>query len=194
MLNLILGPMYSGKTSLLISRFERYSLGGKRCLVIKYGNDKRYNEEHVCTHNEIKLKAIQTLLLGTISSLIENYDVILIDEIQFYDDAASVCDEWANQKKTVECYGLNGDFRRQPFEQISLLIPKADKIQHLTAIDRKSGNEAPFTFRTNDDQQQELIGGKGLYVAVSRGSYYKMKNQKNRAEMNQIEKAFRKNL
>lgn len=194
MLNLILGPMYSGKTSLLISRYERYSLGGKRCLVIKYGNDKRYHEENVCTHNEIKLKAIQTCSLATISSLVTSYDVILIDEIQFYDDASIICDDWANQKKIVECYGLNGDFRRQPFEQISLLIPKADSIQHLTAIDQKSGKDAPFTFRTNDDQQQELIGGKGLYVAVSRASYHKMIDQKNRAEMNQIQKAFRKNL
>jgi thymidine kinase len=73
-----------------------------------------------------------------------------------------------------------------------MVISKADRIQHLTAIDRKTGQDAPFTFRTNDNQQQEVIGGSELYVAASRYTYVKMKSQKNKAEMNQIQKAFKK--
>ena len=192
MLHLILGPMYSGKTTLLLSRRERYLLGGKKCLVVKYGNDLRYSEDEICAHNQRSINAIKTTLLEEVDNLVDNVDVVLIDEVQFYEDAHQYCDMWANQKKIVECYGLNGDFKREPFEQISRLIPKADHIQHLTAIDRKTGQEAPFTFRTNDDQQQEVIGGCELYVAVSRYSYLKMKSQKNRAEMTQIQKAFKK--
>lgn len=194
MLHLILGPMYSGKTTLLLSRHERYLLGGKRCLIVKYGNDIRYHEDDICTHNKHSMKAIRTTLLENIDKLVEKVDVVLIDEVQFYEDAMEFCDRWANQKKIVECYGLNGDFKREPFEQISLLIPKADHIRHLTAIDRKTGQDAPFTFRTNDDQQQEVIGGRELYVAVSRCTYQKMKSQKNRSEMTQIQKVFKKYL
>tara|TARA_Y100000813_G_C24138948_1_gene341464 strand:+ start:640 stop:1194 length:555 start_codon:yes stop_codon:yes gene_type:complete len=184
--------MYSGKTTLLLSRRERYVLGGKKCLVVKYGNDLRYSKNEIFSHNKTSIEATKATLLEQVDKLVDDVDVVLIDEVQFYEDAHLYCDQWANQKKIVECYGLNGDFKREPFEQISRLIPKADRIQHLTAIDRKTGQDAPFTFRTNDNQQQEVIGGSELYVAASRYTYVKMKSQKNKAEMNQIQKAFKK--
>ena len=88
--------------------------------------------------------AICAITLADIDHLIDSYDVILIDEIQFYNDAAFMCDIWANKGKIVECYGLSGDYKREPFEQISKLIPLCDKITHLTAIDRTNGEDAPF--------------------------------------------------
>ena len=145
-LKIILGPMFSGKTTMLLSRLERYKLGGKKCIVIKYNKDTRYDDNMICTHNKYKHDALNTELLNNLSNKIKDYDVILIDEIQFYSDAAWTCDLWAN-KKIIECYGLSGDYKREPFEQISLLIPLCDNITHLTAIDKNNGEEAPFTFR-----------------------------------------------
>ena len=101
----------------------------------------------------------------------KDYDIILIDEIQFYPDAHIFCDKWANEGKIIEASGLNGDYRRKPFEQISLLIPLCDNIKHLVAVDKKDGNDAPFTCRLSDDNQQTLIGGNDIYQAMNRNNY-----------------------
>lgn len=178
MLHLFIGPMYSGKSTLLLSRFERYKIGGKSCIIIKYDKDIRYDSNNIITHEMAKyscdckkFSAINTNLLQSIEHLISHYDVILIDEIQFYKDAATICDKWANQGKIVECYGLSGDFKREPFEPVSKLIPLADSIQHLTAIDKTTGSLAPFTHRLTKDTNQELIGGEEIYQAVSRETF-----------------------
>ncbi len=170
MLNLYIGPMFSGKTTLLLSRLERFKIGGKKCIIIKYDKDTRYDNNMVSTHTKYKHDALSTDLLYKLNDIIKMYDVILIDEVQFYSDAAWVCDKWADDK-IIECYGLNGDYKREPFEQINLLIPLCDNITHLTAIDKNNGKEAPFTFRISNDTEQEVIGGEDKYIALSRISF-----------------------
>ena len=172
-LNIIIGPMYSGKTSELLRRYIRYKLGGKKCLIIKYRGDTRYDEEKLVTHNLIKENAFSCTELLDYDSIINDYDVILIDEIQFYKDASIYCDKWANEDKIIEVCGLNGDFLRKPFEQISLLIPLADEITHLKAVDKSNGSDAPFTVRLSNENKQEIIGGDELYQAMDRGNYLK---------------------
>ena len=178
MLNLIIGPMYSGKTSELLNRFERHSISGKKILIIKYKEDDRYSKTNIVTHNNRTISATITNKLINMDHLIENYDVILIDEIQFYEDGAFMADTWANKGKIVECFGLNGDYQRKPFEQISLIIPLCDNITHLTAIDSINGKEASFTYRTIDSNEKELIGGKDMYMALSRDTYVSKSNLK----------------
>ena len=114
--NLIIGPMYSGKTSTLLSRFRRYSIGGKKCLLVKYEGDTRYDDEMVVTHDQTKENAIKCSYLYDIEPIINKYDVICIDEIQFYKDAHIFCDKWANLGKNIEACGLNGTFDRKPFD------------------------------------------------------------------------------
>lgn len=167
-LNLICGPMYSGKTSELCRRYTRYKLAGKKCLLIKYKNDNRYNNNKLATHDKKMYDAINCSLLKEIDTKIIKYDVICIDEIQFYEDAHIYTDKWANEGKIVEACGLNGNYKREPFEQISKLIPKVENITFLTAIDEVNGEEASFTKRIVDSQETELIGGKESYVACSR--------------------------
>ena len=122
-INLILGPMYSGKTTELLRLFRRYYLAGKQCLLVKHKDDNRYDSEYIVTHDNQKYKAINTKYL---KDIIENKnvlksEVLCIDEIQFYEDASEICDLWANNGKIVIASGLNGDFKREPFEQISKL-------------------------------------------------------------------------
>ena len=107
---------------------------------------------------------------------ISEYDVILIDEIQFYPDANIFCDKWANEGKIIEASGLNGDFQRKPFEQISLLIPLCENITHLVAVDKHSGDNAPFTVRLTKESQQTLIGGQEKYQAMNRVNYHNYNN------------------
>ena len=170
-LNLILGPMYSGKTSILLSRYLRYKVAGNKCLLIKYKEDNRYSEDKIVTHNFIEESAFSCSLLAELDNQVKDYDIILIDEVQFYKDSSFFCDKWANDGKIVEASGLNGDFQRKPFDQISLLIPLSDNITHLTAVDKENGKDAPFTARLSCESKQTLIGGDDLYKAMSRENY-----------------------
>lgn len=177
MLNLVIGPMYSGKTSELLNRFERHNISGKKILIIKYNEDNRYSKTDIVTHNNRTISAQITNELKLLDNIIENYDVILIDEIQFYNDSHIFADKWSNNK-IVECFGLNGDFKREPFEQISLLIPKCDNILHLKAVDKNNGKDAPFTFRKINSEKKKLIGGNEMYEALSRENYLYYQNNK----------------
>ena len=169
--NLILGPMYSGKTSELLRRLNRYKIAKKKCLLIKFDEDNRYDDEYVCTHDQVKHKAVKCNKLEKVDNLILDYDVICIDEVQFYSDSSLYCDKWANQGKIVEACGLNGDFNKKPFEQITKLIPQIDNLLFLKAVDKDTGEDAPFTFRLGSDTAQKVIGGLDKYSAVSRTSY-----------------------
>jgi thymidine kinase len=173
-LNLIIGPMFSGKSTLLLSRYRRYKIAGKNCLLIKYAKDDRYdsNEATIVTHDKISYRAIACLRLADLDQYINDFDVICIDEIQFYPDAAIYCDKWANRGKIIEVSGLSGDYKRKPFEQISLLIPLADDIEHVKAVCRASGLDAPFSKRISKEEEQEVIGGEDKYMAVSRGIFF----------------------
>lgn len=176
-LNLIIGPMFSGKSTILLTRYRRYQIAGKRCLLVKYAKDRRYDgsEEMLITHDQLSYKATSCHHLEEIKGLVKNYDVVCIDEIQFYPDAAQYCEIWANEGKIIEVCGLNGDYRRQPFAQISLLIPLAEQISFITAVCKDTGQEAPFTMRLSNESEQEVIGSTDKYQAVSRSRYFQEK-------------------
>ena len=140
-IHLILGPMYSGKTTELLRLYRRYYLAGKKCLLIKHKDDTRYDSEYIVTHDNQKYKAINTEKLNDIIQVkdVTEAEVLCIDEIQFYDDAAEVCDLWANYGKIVIASGLNGDFKRERFGDVSgtcwnvfdsVHIPDLDMLNH----------------------------------------------------------------
>ena len=172
-LHLILGCMFSGKTSELLNRYERYIIGNRKCLLIKYIGDKRYDETCVVAHNGTKVTAFVCERLHKLDHLIENYDIILIDEIQFYEDAFIMCEKWSTiDKKIVHVCGLNGTFERKPFEIISKLIPVAETIVYKTAVCRETSNDAIYSKRMGSNKEEILIGGAELYSAVDRQTFF----------------------
>lgn len=179
-LHIILGCMFSGKTSELLNKYDRYTIGNKKCIMIKYENDKRYDPECVTTHNGIKVKSYVCKNLIEVDNIINNYDIIFIDEIQFYEDAFIFIEKWSliNSKIIYVC-GLNGTFERKPFEIISKLIPLANSIIFKTAICRENGQDALYSHRINNNKQIELIGGVDTYSAVDREYYFKDKTKFN---------------
>jgi len=187
-INLILGPMYSGKTTELLRLYNRYFLAGKSCLLIKHTDDNRYDSEYVVTHDNQKYKAVSTKLLSDIkgTKLVDKIEVICIDEIQFYEDSAEVCDFWANSGKIVIASGLNGNFKREPFIQISKLIPKVEKLTFLTAICTRTGKKASFSKRITDEKEVKVIGGANKYIATSRKSYFTEQNYISNTQIQKI--------
>jgi thymidine kinase len=161
-LTLILSCMFAGKTELLISFARRYKIAKKRIVLVKYSNDTRYSKSAICSHNQNEFEA--TFSTNSLSSLntkseFREADVILIDEIQFFHDAPSVCDALANEGKVVIVSGLNGTYRREEFPVISKLIPLAEEFISLSAVCSYCGENAYFTKRIVSGEQTELIGG-----------------------------------
>lgn len=171
-LNLIMGPMFSGKTTELLRRYKRYIIANKKCLLIKFNEDNRYSRGKIVTHDNNKGNdAYSCSKLEEVNSIVSDYDVICVDEIQFFNNAPEICDQWANQGKIVEVCGLNGDYNKKPFDSISKIIPKVDDITYLRAIDKHSGEEAPFTVRLINSNEQIIIGGKNIYDVMDRNNY-----------------------
>lgn len=82
-ITLILGPMFSGKTSELIRLIRRYTCAKRRCVVIKYSKDNRYSDDCAASHNQDMIPAIATEHLTSVEAAVESYDVIGVDEGQF---------------------------------------------------------------------------------------------------------------
>ena len=181
-INLIIGCMFSGKTSLLINRYNRYTIGNKKCLMIKFQRDTRYDEFQVITHDGISINAVKCEYLYELDDIVNNYNVICIDEIQFYKDAHIMCDKWANQGLIINACGLSGDFNREPFPVVSKLIAIADDIVHTKAICRTTGADAVYSklIKCSDGtNSEELIGGSDMYTAVDRQTYFNNSNNSN---------------
>lgn len=197
-LHLILGPMFASKTTELFKIIEQKLLIGLKCLVIKYSDDRFSNDTELITHSNMKLDDFIKPLSGSDSLITkdfipilsvksvensiekslslhqyENFDCIIIDEVQFYDDASFMCDKLANQGFEVIACGLSGTFERKPFKPIAYLVSQADKITHLRAICRETGHKAPFSFRTSDEMDEKVIGGADKYKAVDRKTFLK---------------------
>lgn len=168
---LVLGPMYSGKTSELMRRVRRYTHATKRCLLIKYAHDSRYSDECMASHDKQLMLAVPATKLSDVSSLVDNYDVIAIDEGQFFPDLVEFSEAAANASKVVIIAALDGDFRRKPFGRVLELIPMAERVDKLTAVCTSCYRDACFTKRTVASTEIELIGGAESYQPVCRTCY-----------------------
>jgi thymidine kinase len=170
---LIVGPMFAGKTTELMRRVKRELFAQRRCCIVKYAKDVRYSELNVATHDNQQLTA--TASFSTLSEFGEgwrDYDVIAIDEGQFFPDVVSFAQTAADAGAKVIISALDGDFQRKPFGKVTELIPLCDNIIKVTAVCMKCQcREAPFTKRIVANQQQELIGGAEMYAAVCRRCY-----------------------
>lgn len=171
---LVIGPMFSGKTSFLHHMFDKYTRSGRDCVMVTHQSDVRYDESgdettYSRTHNKNKIPCVRTLN----DPSIDNHDVVLVDEVQFFENGDVAVDKLAMSGKIVICGGLSGDFKRQPFPVVSSLIAKADEIIHLKAICYQTGKEAPFSQKTKvtENDSQIEIGGAELYQPVSRQAY-----------------------
>lgn len=171
-IELIVGPMFAGKTTEMLRRVDRAELAKKRCVVMKYSQDNRYSQNNVATHDlQMRVAIPCSKLLPHIEEC-QNFDVVGIDEGQFFPDVVEFSERLANCGKTVIVAGLDGDFRRKPFGRVLDLISRSESLTKLTAICTETGGEACYTQRTIDSQDLEIIGGAEMYRAASRTSFF----------------------
>lgn len=173
-LRLFLGCMFSGKTSELIREYKRYTKINKKVVCINYTFDSRYGEdEYIYSHDLNKIECLKTQkLLSLNSDDILKYDVILINEGQFFEDIDEFCKLYCDiySKHIIIC-ALDGDFMRKPFGKINDLIPLADEVIKLKAFCTKcnDGTSAIFTWRLTNNTEQISINND--YIPVCRKHY-----------------------
>lgn len=179
-IEIILGPMFSGKSTELLRRTSRYESIGKKVLLINHLKDVR-TEDLIQTHSKQTKTALK---LSSLMKLLKNKDyidsdVIGIDESQFFDDLYEFISVAEYHNKIFIIAGLDGDFKRRPIGQILSLIPLCDKVDKLTSLDMmdKDGSPGIFTKRLGDSDELVVIGAENEYVSVNRKNYlyYKIK-------------------
>ena len=176
-IQLIIGPMYSGKSTELIRRLSRYQAIDKNVLVINSSDDTR-TDNSIKTHNNNKLSAIKCDNLMSIldNESYLNSEVIGIDEAQFFNDLYDFILEVEKTNKIVIISGLDGDFQRKPFGQILDIIPLCNSVIKLNSLCmfKKDGNTlASFTKRIINSKEQKVVGSQESYMSVCREGYFK---------------------
>lgn len=170
-LEVISGCMFAGKTEELIRRIHVLSFAKKDIKVFKPALDTRYSIKEIVTHSGTSVPCISVKCAKDILKHIDNKtDIVAIDEIQFFDiDIVDICEYLANQGKRVIVAGLDQDFRGEPFEVISQLLPRAEFVTKLTAVCAKCGSPATRTQRIVDhhpasyDDPVVLVGASEHY-------------------------------
>lgn len=174
-LELIIGNMFSGKSTELIRRINREKSINTRIVVINYRGDNRYATDSVATHDQTKVNCLKLNKLSDFDNdLINNYDSFFIDEGQFFSDLyLFVLNLVDNCNKHVVVSGLDGDCYRKPFGDLVKLIPVCDTVDKLQAYCTicNNGTFAPFTKKINNDNQLIDIGGSNKYISVCRKHY-----------------------
>ena len=149
--------MFSGKSTELIRRLQRFKIARYNCLIVKYANDKRYtDEESIATHDNQMLQAVSATRLNDLKSkysIIEHYDVIGIDEGQFFPDIVEFAEEMADAGKTVIVAALDGTYQRKGFGSILELVPLAEHVIKLTAVCMVCFEDGSYTKRITEDKE-----------------------------------------
>lgn len=186
-LELIVGPMFSGKSSRLVEIYNYYTENTDEIVVvINYVGDKRYHKTMMSTHDEkfIPCEFTSHLKEWIDTEYIRAANVILINEGQFFTDLYDSVRIMVEQlhKKVYVC-GLDGDYRREKIGQILDLIPICDKIVKLKSKCSTCHDPALFSYRKTDHLDQYLIGSRDVYIPLCRCCYLEtFSNKKNKME------------
>ena len=180
-LSIRIGPMFSGKTTWLNEELCRLGALGVSVLKIVHSDDSRESLEKDSagsTHNPcytslpVKITVVRCTSLENVD--VSEYDVVGVDEAQFFGDLASVVASWVRTGKIVRVSGLDGDFSGNVFGETLKLIPICDEVLKLNAYCseclKTSGKfvEAPFTKRIACSTEQTMIGGAEFYKPTCR--------------------------
>lgn len=151
----ICGSMFSGKSEELLRRIKRGVIAKQKVLLFKPSIDNRYDENRVSTHNGNSYDSISIEKSSDILNFVKDtkYDIIGIDEIQFFDnDIVKIINKLADNGIRVIVAGLDMDFKAEPFHPMPEIMAISEMVTKLHAVCNKCGKEA--------SRSQRLINGK----------------------------------
>ena len=191
-IELIMGPMFAGKSTQLSRSLFRHTIAKRKAIIIRPNIDTRGDKNHggdlIWGHKPEVNQLIVTELSPLIESAVSAYDVVGIDEIQFFNgdeaypeeskgfDIVHFCKRLVLRGKSIILSSLNGDFKREPFPVVSSMIPHCDIIHKLSAVCVECGSDANFTHRKVENNNSILVGGANYYEALCRRCFEQKNN------------------
>jgi len=172
-IEVITGPMFSGKSEELIRRLKRARIARQRVACFKPDIDLRYHRTSIASHGDQTHEACTVAnverLREALFPLLETTDVIGLDEVQFLDEAIiPLSVELIHLGKRVIMAGLDTTFNAEPFGPVPALMAIADEVTKLSAVCMVCGQPAIHTQRLGQSQELVVVGAAGLYEARCR--------------------------
>jgi thymidine kinase len=177
-LEVICGPMFSGKSEEMIRRLRRAEIAGQRVVIFKPVIDDRYDAADVVSHAGARMRAVPVSSVGEVVTRAAGFEVVGIDEIQFFDESiVETALALAEGGTRVVAAGLDQDFRRLPFGPMPELLSHAEFVDKLQAVCHRCGGPATTTQRLVDGRpapysgETVLVGAAEQYEARCRGCH-----------------------
>jgi thymidine kinase len=175
-IEVITGPMFSGKSEELIRRLKRAQIARLRVSCFKPDLDVRYHSTAIASHSAQTLEALTVAnvdeLKAVLLPMVEFVDVIGVDEAQFFDSSLiRLSMELMHLGKRVILAGLDTTFAGEPFAPLPELMAIADEVTKLSAVCMRCGAPAVHTQRLGSSQSLVLVGAAGVYEARCRACF-----------------------
>lgn len=171
-IEVITGPMFSGKSDEICRRARRYEIAGKKVGAFHSALDNRFSNTEIVSRSGYKIPSIPTTDLTLILSDSFDFDIIIIDEAQFFSERLiSLVGALRKLGKIVIVAGLDMTCEREPFGPMPQIMAIADDVLKLKAVCTECGNDAPISYRLVDNNNEILVGDKE-YTALCWSCYY----------------------
>jgi thymidine kinase len=177
-LEVICGPMFSGKSEEMIRRLRRAEIAGQRVIIFKPRIDDRYDAADVVSHAGVRMSGVAVSSVGELLARVEGFEVVGIDEVQFFEPAiVPLALDLADSGVRVVVAGLDQDFRRMPFGPLPDLLAHAEFIDKLQAVCHRCGGPATTTQRLVDGRpapysgETVVVGAEEQYEARCRSCH-----------------------
>jgi len=169
----IAGPMFSGKSEELIRRVTRYHLARVPTQTFKPALDTRYAVTEVVSHSRLSTQATPVADSDELLRSVEDRTVVVgIDEGQFFDEGlVEVAEILASAGKNLIIAGLDLDYLGRPFEPIPSLMLRAEYVTKALAVCHRCGGPGLFTQRVVKSDELVVLGATGAYEARCRRCY-----------------------
>ena len=182
-LEVVCGPMFSGKTEELLRRIRRAHIAKLPVALFKPATDTRYDNVEVVSHDK---NAMPSIVVPNSQALwdhiqassqrqpgrSEGYSIVAVDEAQFFDDnLPKVCNDLANQGYRVIVAGLDLDYEGVPFGPMPQLLALAEEVTKLHAVCVETGRSAHFSHRIAGGTDQVELGAQDRYIPLARHAY-----------------------
>ena len=169
----VCGPMFSGKTEELIRRLRLVQIAKQRIQIFKPLIDNRYHDTCISSHNDQKFQCTPILdAKQIIDEINDTTRVVGIDEAQFFsDELVDVCEKLANRGIRVIASGLDQDYLGKPFGPMPKLLAIAESVLKLKAVCMVCGGSATKTQRLTADTDQVVVGSGECYEARCRACF-----------------------
>jgi thymidine kinase len=176
-IEVIAGPMFSGKSEELIRRLKRARIARQRVACFKPDIDLRYHRTAIASHSDHTHEACTVAnvehLKAELFPQLQEIDVIGIDEVQFFDEAIiPLTVELVHLGKRIIMAGLDTTFNAEPFGPVPALMAISDEVTKLSAVCMTCGAPAIHTQRLGQSQELVVVGAAGLYEARCRTHFH----------------------